>query len=155
MEYSLIRCTGGNQQFRILINELDRELRSFDSDDKADATEVYIRQNIVPEDVLVSLVLYGEEPAGCACLRACEEGIFELKRMFVRPEHRGRGLSRMILQDLEVRARKLGGRRIILETGESLKAAHSLYLSSGFRRIPNYGPYRDIRESLCMARDLK
>ncbi|MDC7242207.1 MAG: GNAT family N-acetyltransferase [Spirochaetales bacterium] len=154
MEYRLLRCGGGSPLFHTLITELDRELRSHDSEENSEITEVYIRQNMVTEDVHVSLVLLGEEPAGCACLRAWEEGVFELKRMYVRPDHRGKGLSRVILQDLEDRARELGGRRIILETGEMLKAAHSLYLSAGYRRIENFGAYKDIPESLCMARDL-
>ncbi|MDC7231624.1 MAG: GNAT family N-acetyltransferase [Spirochaetales bacterium] len=152
MSYKLIRTDGSHPGFLSLIRALDKELRSHDAD--AEHEQLYISQNIVTDDVPVSLVILDEEAVGCACLRAYEESDFELKRMYVLPEHRGRGLSRRILRDLEVWAEELGRKRVILETGAVLKAAVSLYKSEGYRVIENYGHYKDIPESICFAKEL-
>ena len=151
MEYELIRTDGSHHGFLTLIKELDRELRSYESDHD----DVYITQNIVPESVYVSLILHDDQALACACLRAYKEKDFELKRMYVLPGHRGKGLSRRILDDLEKWAIELGRERIILETGDILKEAIGLYSSSGFERINNYGHYRDIQESICYAKKMR
>jgi len=151
MDYSLHRCEGSHPGFRSLITELDRELRS----ETSAHDEIFITHNIVPDHVHVVLALLGEQAVGCACLRALNKEAVELKRMFVLPEHRGKGLSRRILEDLELWAKEMKYRAIRLETGHFLKAAHSLYRSSGFRTIENYGPYKGIAESLCFEKVLE
>lgn len=151
MEYELIRTDGTHPGFLALIKELDKELRSYESDHD----DVYITQNIVPENVYVTLIMQDDNALACACLRTCEEQDIELKRMYVLPEHRGKGFSRQILNDLEKWAVELGSERIILETGDLLKEAIALYSSSGYERINNYGQYRDIKESICFAKKLR
>jgi GNAT superfamily N-acetyltransferase len=81
-------------------------------------------------------------------------GVGEVKRMYVAPEHRGRGLSRLVLAEVERHARDLGLRRVVLETGTLQTAAIALYERSGWTRIPPYGGYRDSPLSLCYAKDL-
>ena len=56
-------------------------------------------------------------PVGCGGLRRFEAGVGEVKRMYVAPPHRGRGIGRAVLAALETRARNLGYHRLILETG--------------------------------------
>jgi len=148
MDGSLIRCDGAHPGFRELIIKLDRELRSHQSSHD----DIYISHNLVPEDVRVILALQEGQPVGCACLRGYSDDTVELKRMYVLPEYRGRGLSRKILKGLEEWAAELDYSRIILETGHRLKEAHGLYRSSGFRAIENYGPYKGISESLCFEK---
>lgn len=63
----------------------------------------------------------------------------ELKRLWVEPEHRNKGLARQLLACLEARAVELGYERLYLHTGPLQAAAMRLYESSGFRSIPNYG----------------
>lgn len=92
---------------------------------------------------------------GCAALRDASrygEGYGELKRMYVRPAFRGRGLSRRALVILERIATERGLRRLILETGVRQPEAISLYRSAGYRRIPRFGPYIDAPTSVCYAR---
>ena len=92
---------------------------------------------------------------GCAALRDASrygEGYGELKRMYVRPAFRGRGLSRRALVALEQIATERGLRRLILETGVRQPDAIRLYRSAGYRRIPGYGPYVDAPTSVCYAR---
>jgi GNAT superfamily N-acetyltransferase len=81
----------------------------------------------------------------------------ELKRMYVVPEARGRGLGRRLLDELEQHARELGFAALVLETGDLQEAALGLYRTSGYTRIPCYPPY-DAREgslSLCFEKELR
>jgi len=79
--------------------------------------------------------------AACGGVRACGVAgrVGELKRLWVEPEHRNKGLARQLLACLEARAVELGYERLYLHTGPLQAAAMRLYESSGFRSIPNYG----------------
>ncbi|GGC03557.1 GNAT family N-acetyltransferase [Cellulomonas carbonis] len=110
-------------------------------------------QHLPTEQMLATVVADVDgEPAGCVALRADEHhgpSVGEVKRMYVRPEHRGRGLSRILLAEIHGLAHEHGLRRLVLETGDRLTAAIALYSSAGWTRIPNYGPYADEPTSLC------
>ncbi|MGH4024919.1 MAG: GNAT family N-acetyltransferase [Pseudonocardiaceae bacterium] len=81
-------------------------------------------------------------------------GDAELKRMYVVPELRGRGLSRVLLAELERRAVAVGLRRLVLETGVRQPEAIGLYVSSGYAEIPRFGIYRCESQSRCFAKVL-
>lgn len=74
-------------------------------------------------------------------VRACEVGgpVAELKRIWVEPDARGAGLSRVLLAALEERASELGYESVNLVTGGRQPEAMRLYETSGYERIPNYG----------------
>jgi putative acetyltransferase len=91
---------------------------------------------------------------GCGAVRRISADEAEIKRMYVMPDGRGHGLGRKILDALEVEARALGCRRLLLETGERQPAALALYGRAGFVRIPPFGEYVDAPLSLCMAKEL-
>jgi putative acetyltransferase len=78
----------------------------------------------------------------------------ELKRMYVVPEQRGRGLGRRLLDELEAEATRLGYRAVVLETGDRQPEALGLYRSSGYERIPCYPPYDSRALSLCFEKRL-
>jgi len=78
----------------------------------------------------------------------------ELKRMYVAPEARGRGLGRLLLVELEAEARRLGYAGIVLETGDRQPEALGLYASAGYERIPCYGVYATRALSLCFEKTL-
>lgn len=82
------------------------------------------------------------------------EGDAELKRMYVVPAARGRGLSRVLLAELERRAVVAGRRRLVLETGTQQPEAIGLYLSSGYTKISKFGLYRCSPRSRCFAKML-
>ncbi|MDO8143457.1 MULTISPECIES: GNAT family N-acetyltransferase [unclassified Isoptericola] len=65
----------------------------------------------------------------------------ELKRVFVLPEHRGRGLARLLMAELERVARQAGFRRFVLETGTAQPEAIGLYTALGYEPIESYGKY--------------
>ncbi|WP_436772426.1 GNAT family N-acetyltransferase [Yinghuangia sp. YIM S09857] len=83
-----------------------------------------------------------------------DTGDAEIKRMYVRPEARGRGLARALVAELERRARDAGQHRMILETGTLQKEAVALYRSCGYTDIPQFGYYKDSPLSICMAKPL-
>jgi len=93
-------------------------------------------------------------PAACGALRRREPGVVEVKRMYVRPVHRGLGLARAILGALEGRARALRVGRVLLETGEAQPEAIALYRSAGYTDIPRFGEYVPIAVSLCFEKRL-
>jgi ribosomal protein S18 acetylase RimI-like enzyme len=83
------------------------------------------------------------EPVGCGGLRLCSPGIGEIKRMWVAPQVRGRGVARKLLAALEQAARERRLRMVRLDTHSSLAEALQLYRTAGYREIPpfNDNPY--------------
>ena len=78
----------------------------------------------------------------------------EVKRMYVAPGARGRGLARAMLAHLEDTARQAGAEAMVLETGLAQPEAIALYVSSGYAEIPAFGFYRDCPLNRCFARSL-
>jgi GNAT superfamily N-acetyltransferase len=102
----------------------------------------------------VFLVAYADDiPCACGGMRTYQPGIAEIKKMYVTPAHRGRGLGRRILDDLEQAARAAGARRIVLETGSRNTEALGLYVRAGYRAIPAYRD-RDATINRALAKDL-
>ncbi len=95
-----------------------------------------------------------EEPVGCGAIKAFDAGIMEIKRMYVKPELRGRGVAVAILQELEKWAAALGVKACILETGVNQPEAISLYKKCRYQIRENYGPYAGVEKSICFQKNL-
>lgn len=78
----------------------------------------------------------------------------EVKRMYVAPGARGRGVGRRMLAHLEQSAHEGGARAVVLETGLRQPEAIGLYESSGYTPVPSFGYYRDAPLSRCYGRRL-
>lgn len=91
-----------------------------------------------PPDGRLILGFEESKPAGLGCLKKLRDGVGEIKRMYVRPEFRGRGLGRGILEALLSGARDIGYSKVRLDSARFMEAAHSLYRSSGFQEIEPY-----------------
>ncbi len=78
------------------------------------------------------------EAVAVGAVKRLERGVAEIKRMYVAPEGRSRGVARALLLALEGAARELGYERVRLDTGSSQTHAKALYLSTGYREIPDY-----------------
>lgn len=94
-----------------------------------------------------------------ATIAAADTGVLlprdaEIKRMWVEPAHRRRGLAGAVLDELERTARAADCGRTVLETGVRQPEAEAFYEVRGYRRIPNFGVYRDEADSICYARAL-
>jgi len=105
------------------------------------------------DDIRDVVVAYdGDVPVGGAGFKRFDERSAEVKRMFVKPEYRGKGVAKGILELIEQKAKEAGYERLVLETGGFLTAANQLYKGIGFLVIPNYGSYADMPESVCMEK---
>ena len=147
----LIRTTSKNADFQNLVRLLDLELRIRDGDEN----HVFFAQFNKIDGLREVVVAYLNNVAvGCGAVKAYSEQIAEIKRMFVKEEHRGRGLGGKILTELEIRAKELGFAECILETGFKQPEAIALYQRSGYEIIPNYGQYAGVESSVCMKKSL-
>ena len=91
---------------------------------------------------------------GCGALRRRDGATVEVKRMFVEPEVRGRGVARQILEHLETAARVMGAHRLVLETGIYQDEAIGLYRSVGFSPIDCFDEYLGVPTSVCFEKAL-
>ncbi len=81
---------------------------------------------------------HGEAPVCCGGFKRLADGACEIKRMYVVPESRGRGVARALLGELEARAQALGYVIARLDSGDRQPHALALYASAGYREIPNF-----------------
>jgi len=146
----IIRTNSNNPHFRQLVDLLDGDLTLR----YGELQKHYAQFNHI--DFLDTVVIAYEDdiPAGCGCFRPFTPETVEIKRMYVQPEFRGRGISRLILTELENWAAELGYTASVLETGNLQAEAIHLYHRTGYNEIPNYGNYEGNETSICMRKKL-
>jgi putative acetyltransferase len=96
----------------------------------------------------------GGDPIGCGAVRLLNAFDAEIKRMYVKPGARRRGVAKALLAALEAEAVDLGAERLLLETGVRQQEAIGLYGGAGFTGIEPFGEYVDSPLSICMAKEL-
>ena len=136
-----------------LIGALDRELEQRYPEEGACHFRLDVDEVAPGRGSFVVARLDGR-PVACGALRKLDAQRGEIKRMYVAPEVRGRGVGRAVLLGLERQAAELGVRELVLETGVRQAEAIALYEKHGFRRIAAFGEYVNSPLSLCMAKSL-
>lgn len=107
-----------------------------------------------PPQGLFLLLFIDGRPAGCGGYRVRDAVTGEIKRLYVRPGHRGHGYGRRILTALEQHGRETRVASLLLETGVRNTAAISLFHSAGFIPAPSYDPSRDQRINRAFAKKI-
>ena len=151
MPVKFIRTTSENADFRKLINALDEDLYQRNGE----AQLQYRQYNQVDSIDHVVVIYFEGKPVGCGCYKRFDDETVEMKRMFVRPEMRGKQLAARMLQELEIWAIEEGNNAAVLETGRRQVEAVRLYTIAGYSLTENYGQYIGMEESICYRKELK
>ncbi len=93
-------------------------------------------------------------PAGCGGWRALGDGRAELKRMYVEPHARRRGVAQRVLAELERSAAAAGQRQLVLNSGPQQPEALALYARTGYTPVPSFGVYADEPGAVFLGKDL-
>jgi GNAT superfamily N-acetyltransferase len=146
----LIRTNSENPLFINLVRDLDIELALVDGEDHS----FYSQFNKIDKIRYVVVALEDEKPVGCGAIKEFAKDTMEVKRMYVIPEKRNKGLASEVLKELENWALELSYNKCILETGKRQPEAISLYKKNGYSNIPNYGQYSGVENSVCFQKVL-
>lgn len=143
-----IRTNSDNEDFQLLVEQLDADLRIRDGADHA----FYAQFNKI-KNINYVIVAYQENvPVGCGAIKEYAAEIIEIKRMFVPLSKRKMGIASNILLELEKWAKELNFKRCILETGINQPEAIALYKKNKYSIIPNYGQYEKVETSVCFEK---
>lgn len=148
--YSTVRTDAEDPAFIALVAELDKDLAIRDGQDHA----FFAQFNKLHDIKHVVIVRDTSGPVGCGAFKPHEGDAVEIKRMYVPPSQRNRGIASTVLSELEAWAFELDFRRCVLETGENQPEAIALYRTSGYHVIPNYGQYAAVASSVCFEKHL-
>lgn len=150
MSYQFIRTHIHDFNFLEMVKLLDAELRLMYGDQQDD----FDPHNKLKDDTFVLIVKEKNKTIGCGAFRPMEDNVAEVKRMFVHSDHRGKGLSKLILSELETWIKEKQYTYIKLETGDKNIAALSLYPAMGYEPIEHFGPYKDLPNSFCFGKKI-
>lgn len=142
------RTNSDNIEFRKLVAELDLDLNDINGSEQSE----YDQHNIIDYIDTVVMVYKDNKAVACGAFKEIDNKSVELKRIFVQKQFRGLGISRKLVNELEIWATELGYKEVILETGIKQDAAIGLYKSAGYKVTHNFDPYIDMPNSVCMGK---
>ena len=147
---TLKRTNSDDVDFKKLVALLDQDLAIRDGEDHA-----FYNQFNKTDKIKHAVVYYENDiPVACGAFREKESDKTEIKRMYVHPDHRKKGIASAILKELEIWAKEVGYTYTILETGKNQPEAINLYQKQEYTIIPNYPPYEQMDNSVCMKKTL-
>jgi putative acetyltransferase len=146
----IIRTNSDDPDFIGLVKLLDADLAQRDGDEHA----FYAQFNKIDKIKHVVVAYEDGRAIACGTIKQFSSGTMEIKRMYTLPEQRGKGVASRILTELETWAFELACNKCILETGKRQREAINLYQSNGYTRIPNYGQYTGIENSVCFEKEI-
>jgi putative acetyltransferase len=148
--HSLKRTNADDLDFQTLVKELDRDLALRDGEEHF----FFAQFNKIDTIKYVVLVFNNEKAIACGAIKEHAESTMEIKRMFVLPDKRRKGIASMVLQELEKWAKESGCKKCILETGKRQPEAIGLYKKNHYEIIQNYGQYAGMESSVCFEKNL-
>ncbi len=147
---TICRTNSSDSAFIAVVKKLDKELAIHNGEQN----DFYSQFNGIEALQNCVIAVDNDIPIGSGAFKPFDEDSVEIKRMYVEGCHRGKGISKLILSELEAWAKEKGYRRCVLETGTFLTAAVELYRSQGYTTIPRYEPYTDVETSVCFEKVL-
>jgi len=144
----LIRTNSNHPDFQKLVVLLDQDLAVRDGAEHAFYAQ-FNKSDLILHTVVACV---DEVPVACGAFKEYDTKTVEIKRMYVQPEHRGKGIAGLVLQELETWATEFQYHECVLETGLKQPEAIRLYQKSGYSIIPNYGQYAGVENSVCMKK---
>lgn len=150
--FKISRTNSSNPDFIALVKRLDAYLAITDGEDHA----FYNQFNKI--DKINHVVVFYENDSAIACgaIKQVETfATWEIKRMFVSDDMRGKGVASLLLKELELWAKELQVERLILETGKRQVEAVALYQKNSYTITENFGQYVGVENSICFEKLLK
>ena len=144
------RTTSESIDFQNLVVLLDKDLRIKDGEEH----DFYAQFNKIDKINHVVVYYSNNEAIGCGAFKEFDSNTVEIKRMFVYPDFRGKGIASTVLKELEIWASESDYTNCVLETGKNNPEAIALYQKSGYEIIPNYGQYENVVTSVCLKKSI-
>jgi putative acetyltransferase len=146
----LLHTDSNHPGFKQLTAEMEKEL--YIRDGELAAINHAMNKIGFMENVIVTL--NDNEAVACGASWEFDTDSAELKRMYVHPSHRSKGLASKILAELESIAKSNGYKYTVLETGKNQPEAVAFYIKHGYTQVPPFGKYIDSVNSICFRKQL-
>jgi GNAT superfamily N-acetyltransferase len=146
----ITRTNSDHPDFIALVKQLDTLMAVVDGEDHA----FYSQFNSLNKIKHVVVAYEDNQALGCGAIKEYETGTIEVKRVFVSPASRKKGIASTVLSELESWAKELKYTRCVLETHKGLPEAIAFYKKIGCQQIPNYGQYAGAANSVCFEKEL-
>ena len=159
MTTEIRRIEYGTPAAAVLLDQMDAEMGALYGDirerrDPQMTELIGVALAVHPEEMVATVAAFdGDELVGHAALRPFEDSL-EVKRVIVRADHRGQGISKQLMLELEAIARERGAASLILQTGNRQAEAIALYQRIGYVPIDRFGAYAPIPFFLCFGKTL-
>jgi GNAT superfamily N-acetyltransferase len=153
------RMTYGTPAARVLLDSMDAEMSALYATRSGDASPemghlVDVALVVHPEEMVGTVGAFdGDVLVGHAAMRPFEDAL-EVKRVYVRSDYRGQGISKQLMLELEAIARERHVARLILQTGNRQTEAIALYEKIGYVPIDRFGLYEPVPFFLCYGKML-
>ncbi len=150
--FKISRTNSTNADFAALVKRLDAYLAITDGDEHA----FYNQFNKIDQINHVLIWYENHLAVACGAIKQIETSTtWEIKRMFVSDDMRGKGVASKLLKELELWAKELQVERLILETGKRQIEAIALYHKNNYTIMDNFGQYIGVENSICFEKLLK
>ncbi|GAU76250.1 GNAT family N-acetyltransferase [Fusibacter sp. 3D3] len=148
MDLKILKTDNRNADFIELTKILDLALQERNGESQNE----YDQHNKMDHTIDAVVIYTGNMPLACGAFKQFDFNTVEIKRVFVKSEFRGQGISKMLISQLEEMIKEQGYKFAVLETGIKQHEAISLYMRMDYEITANYEPYVGMIESVCMKK---